>query len=151
MSIFLEAEKQELINEALGQAEAVVAAGKARAQSIELVSQALCGENGQNAAALAVAEKYVGAFGELAKTNNTLILPANTGDVSSMVAQVNYVPCFFHYHSFYSYIYTIQNSKLRNEINDNYFLGDDYIWTASRKKGYVDYTEIGTSSRGIRH
>ena len=92
--MFLEAEKQELINEALGQAEAVVAAGKARAQSIELVSQALCGENGQNAAALAVAEKYVGAFGELAKTNNTLILPANTGDVSSMVAQVNYVPCF---------------------------------------------------------
>merc|ERR1712226_352086 len=82
-----EAEKQELINEALGQAEAVVAAGKARAQSIELVSQALCGENGQNAAALAVAEKYVGAFGQLAKTNNTLILPANTGDVSSMVAQ----------------------------------------------------------------
>ena len=95
ISIFSEAEKQELINEALGQAEAVVAAGKARAQSIELVSQALCGENGQNAAALAVAEKYVGAFGELAKTNNTLILPANTGDVSSMVAQVNYVPCFF--------------------------------------------------------
>merc|ERR1711953_214315 len=82
-----EAEKAQLINEALGQAEAVVAAGKARAQSIELVSQALCGENGQNAAALAVAEKYVGAFGEPAKTNNTLILPANTGDVSSMVAQ----------------------------------------------------------------
>ena len=106
--IFLEAEKQELINEALGQAEAVVAAGKARAQSIELVSQALCGENGQNAAALAVAEKYVGAFGQLAKTNNTLILPANTGDVSSMVAQVNYVPCFFHYHSFYIY-----NSKFK--------------------------------------
>merc|ERR1711994_1147166 len=82
-----EAEKQELINEAQGQAEAVVAAGKARAQSIELVSAALCGENGQNAAALAVAEKYVGAFGELAKTNNILILPANTGDVPSMVAQ----------------------------------------------------------------
>jgi hypothetical protein len=87
---YLEAEKQELINEAIGQAEAVVAAGKARAQSIELVSAALCNENGQNAAALAVAEKYVGAFGNLAKTNNTLILPANTGDVSSMVAQVSF-------------------------------------------------------------
>jgi len=82
-----EAEKQQLINEALGQAEAVIAAGRARAQSIELVSKALTGENGQNAAALAVAEKYVGAFGELARTNNTLILPANTGDVSGMVAQ----------------------------------------------------------------
>jgi len=82
-----EAEKQELINAALGQAESVVAAGKARAQSIELVSKALTNENGQNAAALAVAEQYVGAFGNLARTNNTLILPANTGDVSGMVAQ----------------------------------------------------------------
>lgn len=82
-----EAEKQELINAALGQAESLVAAGKARAQSIELVSKALTNENGQNAAALAVAEQYVGAFGNLARTNNTLILPANTGDVSGMVAQ----------------------------------------------------------------
>ena len=37
---------------------------------------------------LAVAEKYVSAFQELARTNNTLILPANTGDVSGMVGQV---------------------------------------------------------------
>lgn len=44
--------------------------------------------NGSNAAALAVAEKYVTAFGNLARTNNTLILPSNTGDVSSMVTQV---------------------------------------------------------------
>ena len=34
---FAEAEKQQLINEAQGAAEAVVAAGKARAQSIEMV------------------------------------------------------------------------------------------------------------------
>lgn len=82
-----EAEKQQLINEAQGQAEAVIAAGNARAQSIELVSKALDEVNGSNAAALAVAEKYVSAFQELAKTNNTLILPSNTGDVSAMVAQ----------------------------------------------------------------
>merc|ERR1711953_134194 len=82
-----EAEKQQLINEAQGAAEAVVAAGKARAQSIELVSKALGQTNGSNAASLAVAEKYVTAFQELARTNNTLILPSNTGDVSSMVAQ----------------------------------------------------------------
>ena len=94
--VLLEAEKQQLINEALGQAEAVIAAGRARAQSIELVSKALTGENGQNAAALAVAEKYVGAFGELARTNNTLILPANTGDVSGMVAQVTCCNSFFY-------------------------------------------------------
>ena len=35
--IILEAEKQQLINEAVGAAEAVVAAGKARAESIEMV------------------------------------------------------------------------------------------------------------------
>lgn len=88
--LFAEAERQELINSAQGAAEAVIAAGRARAQSIELVSKALADTNGHNAAALAVAEKYVSAFSELAKTNNTLILPANTGDVSNMVAQVQY-------------------------------------------------------------
>merc|ERR1719278_789235 len=82
-----EAEKQQLINEAQGAAEAVIASGKARAQSIEMVSKALGATNGSNAASLAVAEKYVSAFQELAKTNNTLILPSNTGDVSAMVAQ----------------------------------------------------------------
>jgi len=82
-----EAEKQQLINEAQGAAEAVIASGKARAQSIEMVSKALGATNGSNAASLAVAEKYVSAFQELARTNNTLILPSNTGDVSAMVAQ----------------------------------------------------------------
>lgn len=86
---FAEAEMQQIINEAEGAAQAVVAAGKARAESIEMVAKALNQANGSNAASLAVAEKYVTAFGELAKTNNTLMLPANTGDVSAMVAQVS--------------------------------------------------------------
>ena len=51
--------------------------------------QALGATNGGAAASLAVAEKYIGAFGELAKTSTTVLLPANTGDVGSMVAQVN--------------------------------------------------------------
>ena len=137
----LEAEKQELINEALGTAEAVVAAGKARAQSIELVSKALCGENGQNAAALAVAEKYVGAFGELAKTNNTLILPANTGDVSSMVAQVIFKINICEYINTF-YMFQIKNG-IQNiiRLNANSFPGDDHIWTTSRKERYVHNPE----------
>nr|ACO12267.1 Stomatin-like protein 2 [Lepeophtheirus salmonis] len=82
-----EAEKTELINSAEGSAEAVVVAGEARARSIELIAESLNKNNGGNAASLAVAEKYVVAFSELAKTNNTLILPANTGDVTHMVTQ----------------------------------------------------------------
>lgn len=65
----------------------MVAAGRARAESIAMVSESLGMRNGQNAANLAVAEQYVEAFQHLARTNNTLILPANTGDVTSMVAQ----------------------------------------------------------------
>ena len=76
-----------MINSAEGAAQAVIAAGRARAESIRLVSESLGKANGQNAANLAVAEQYVEAFQQLARTNNTLILPANTGDVTSMVAQ----------------------------------------------------------------
>merc|ERR1711993_204613 len=82
-----EAEKQELINHAQGKAEEIVAAAKARVQSIQLISEQLAEDDGKNAAAFAGAEKYITAFGELAKTNNTLILPANAGDMGSMAAQ----------------------------------------------------------------
>jgi len=45
-------------------------------------------QNGQNAVSMRVAESYVEAFSNLAKKSNTVLLPANTGDVSSMVTQV---------------------------------------------------------------
>jgi len=41
---------------------------------------------GETAANLRVAEKYIAAFGKLAKENNTMIIPANMGDISAMVA-----------------------------------------------------------------
>jgi len=44
---------------------------------------------GEKAASLNVAELYVSAFSNLAKTNNTVVLPANVGDAASMVAQVH--------------------------------------------------------------
>ena len=41
---------------------------------------------GLNAASLSTANLYIEAFGKLAQKNNTLILPANAGDVTSTVA-----------------------------------------------------------------
>lgn len=82
-----EAEKTQLINSATGAAEAVVVAGEARAKSIKAVADALGTEKGAAAASLAVAENYVKAFGKLAKASNTLLLPANAGDVTGMVTQ----------------------------------------------------------------
>ncbi|XP_041369112.1 stomatin-like protein 2, mitochondrial [Gigantopelta aegis] len=82
-----EANKTEQINQAVGEAEALVAKAKAKARSVNIVAQALSHKNGIDAVSFNVAEQYVKAFGNLAKTANTLILPANTGDVSSIVAQ----------------------------------------------------------------
>jgi len=82
-----EAGKQGVILAAQGEAQAVVAAGEARARSIEAVAGALGVQNGQAAASLAIAEKYVTAFGELAKSSTTMLLPGNPSDVGSAVAQ----------------------------------------------------------------
>ena len=82
-----EAEKTRLINQAVGAAEAVIVAGEARAKSIEAIAEALSSQKGTSAANLAVAENYVQAFGNLAKSSNTLMLPGNAGDISAMVTQ----------------------------------------------------------------
>ncbi|XP_077442508.1 stomatin-like protein 2, mitochondrial [Vanacampus margaritifer] len=82
-----EGEKQEQINKAAGEAQAVMAKAEAKAKAIRVLSDALAEQNGNAAASLSVAEQYVSAFSNLAKESNTVLLPSNTGDISSMVAQ----------------------------------------------------------------
>lgn len=82
-----EAEKQEQINQANGEAAAILAIADAKAKQLQLIGTQLDGRTGKNAANLLVAEKYVKAFGNLAQTNNTLILPANASDITSVVSQ----------------------------------------------------------------
>ncbi|XP_076443242.1 stomatin-like protein stl-1 [Babylonia areolata] len=82
-----EAFKAEQINQATGDAEAMFTRAKAKAAAVDRVSKALSQKNGMNAVSMNVAEQYVTAFSNLAKTSNTVILPSNTGDVSSMVTQ----------------------------------------------------------------
>ncbi|CAF1310328.1 unnamed protein product [Adineta steineri] len=78
--------KLEQINNATGEAEAIRARANARAEALQTVSNQLQSEQGRNAASLQIAEQYVHAFSKLAKTNNTILLPSNTGDMSSMIA-----------------------------------------------------------------
>lgn len=47
----------------------------------------LAQSHGGNAASLTIAEQYVHAFNKLASVNNTLIIPSNVGDISSLVGQ----------------------------------------------------------------
>uniref|UniRef100_A0A8C1ITP7 Stomatin-like protein 2, mitochondrial n=1 Tax=Cyprinus carpio TaxID=7962 RepID=A0A8C1ITP7_CYPCA len=82
-----EGEKAEQINRAAGEANAVLAKAEAKAKAIRLLSEALTRQNGNAAASLTVAEQYVSAFSNLAKESNTILLPSNTGDISSMVTQ----------------------------------------------------------------
>ncbi|RWS25582.1 hypothetical protein B4U80_09358 [Leptotrombidium deliense] len=81
-----EAMQTERVNHALGEAIAIERVAVAKALALKTVSESLKGK-GNDAAALSVAEQYVKAFSELAKTGNTLILPSDTGDVAKMVAQ----------------------------------------------------------------
>ena len=81
-----EAKKQQQINEAEGNAQAILAIAKATAEGLREVAQAVQIPGGFEAVQLRVAEEYIVRFGELAKTTNTTILPANVADVGSMVA-----------------------------------------------------------------
>lgn len=81
-----EAVRQKQINEATGQAEAIRAVANATADGVKAVASAVRSEGGMEAIQLRVAEKLVEQFGNLAKQGTTLILPANFGDISSLIA-----------------------------------------------------------------
>jgi regulator of protease activity HflC (stomatin/prohibitin superfamily) len=81
-----EAKKQQQINEAEGQASAILAVARATAEGIRSVAQAIEAPGGFEAVQLRVAEQYIHQFGNLAKTANSLVLPANLSDVGSMIA-----------------------------------------------------------------
>ncbi len=75
------------INRAKGESEAILLVANANAKAIELVSTAIEKKGGTKAVSMKVAEQYIDAFANVAKTNNTLILPANAGDIANMTAQ----------------------------------------------------------------
>ncbi len=81
-----EAKKTEQINEAEGRAQAILAVANATAEGLTKVAESLKMEGGAEAMQLRVAEQYIGEFGNLAKTGNTFVVPANLADLTSMMA-----------------------------------------------------------------
>ncbi len=82
-----EASLTDQVNRAKGEAEAIIAVAEATAKGIELIAAAISRQGGEDAIALRVAEQYVSAFEKLARTSTTVLMPANTNDAGSMVAQ----------------------------------------------------------------
>jgi len=83
-----EAEKLRQINEAEGRAEEIRLIAEATAAGVRAVGAAVSEPGGKDAINLRVAEEWVTEFGKLAKANNTMIVPAQLGDVSTLVSTV---------------------------------------------------------------
>lgn len=81
-----EGEMQKRINEAAGRASEIEQLAKATATGLRSISSAISEENGLNAVNLRIAEQYLGAFANMAKTNNTLIIPSNLTDIAGVIA-----------------------------------------------------------------
>jgi len=81
-----EGEKQASINRAQGQAAAILSIAEASAEAIRKTAAAIQSPGGSDAVNLKVAEQYVNAFAQLAKTNNSIIIPANMGDIGGLIA-----------------------------------------------------------------
>ncbi|KAL8684595.1 MAG: hypothetical protein Q9224_006248 [Gallowayella concinna] len=83
-----EALKSEQINIASGDAEAILVRAQATARGIDAVAHSMREgqENARGAVSLSVAEKYVEAFGNLAKQGTAVVVPGNVGDMGGMIA-----------------------------------------------------------------
>ena len=84
-----EADRLEKINQAEGEAGAILRKAEATALSIEAVAVKLkeFDQSAQGAVNLMIAEKYMEAFGKIAKEGNTLLLPSNMGDPAAIITQ----------------------------------------------------------------
>ncbi len=80
-----EGEKQAEINKAQGEAAAITAVAEATAAAIRQIAAAIREPGGEQAVQLKVAERAVDAYGQLAKANNTMIVPGNMSEVSALI------------------------------------------------------------------
>jgi regulator of protease activity HflC (stomatin/prohibitin superfamily) len=86
-----EALKLKQINEAEGKAREIELLAMATAQGIRQIADAIMQPGGKEAVNLRIAEQYVQEFGNLAKTNNTMIIPSNLSDIGGVVAGLSKV------------------------------------------------------------
>ena len=80
-----EGERQAAINKAQGEAAAIVAVAEATAEAIRKVAEAIRSPGGEQAVQLKVAEEAVAAYAQLARQNNTMIVPGNLTEVSALI------------------------------------------------------------------
>ena len=86
-----EGEKMRRVNEASGRASEIEMVAVATAKGIREIALSINEEGGMNAVNLRIAEQYLTEFGKLAKTNNTMIVPADLSDIAGVISSVTSV------------------------------------------------------------
>ncbi len=80
-----EGERARRINEADGKAKEITLIATATAQGLHTIAEAITDKGGQEAVNLRLAEQYIGEFGRLAKTGNTMIIPSDLSNVAGFI------------------------------------------------------------------
>ena len=80
-----EGERQRKINEAEGRAKEITLVAEAQAEGIRKVAEALNEPGGLNSVNMQLAQQYLAQFGNLAKQNNTMIIPADLANVAGVI------------------------------------------------------------------
>ncbi len=81
-----EGERIKMENEAKGKAAAILEVAMATAQGLREVALAINEKGGKDAVSMRIATDWIGSFAELAKGSNSMIVPANVADISSVTA-----------------------------------------------------------------
>ena len=80
-----EGERMRKINEAEGKAKEIMLVAEAQAAGISKVAEAICGKGGVESVNMQLAQQYLTQFGNLAKTNNTMIIPGDLANVAGIL------------------------------------------------------------------
>ena len=80
-----EGERMRKINEAEGKAKEILLVAEAQAAGIQKVAEAINGKGGIESVNMQLAQQYLAQFGNLAKTNNTMIIPSDLANVAGVL------------------------------------------------------------------
>lgn len=89
-----EGEKRRRINEAEGRSQEIMLVAQATATGIREIAKSINEQGGINAVNLRLAEQYINEFGNLAKANNTMILPTDLANVAGFIKTASNVVKF---------------------------------------------------------
>jgi regulator of protease activity HflC (stomatin/prohibitin superfamily) len=80
-----EGERERRINEAEGRAKEIMLVAEAQAEGIRKVAEAIESPGGLSSVNMQLAQQYLQQFGNLAKQNNTMIVPTDLANVAGVL------------------------------------------------------------------